>query len=113
MRCGSSFHSSDPASRGSFAWTLTWADFACRRARLVVEIDGSQHAGSTNDRHRTAALEAAGWQVMRFWNPDVQENIEGVTQAIMIAGNRRLPPGESFMFAPSRAGRERKPRSRK
>jgi very-short-patch-repair endonuclease len=48
-------------------------DFECRRARLVVEIDGGQHATdehSRSDRRRDDELERAGYRVVRFWNHD-------------------------------------------
>jgi len=86
------------------------ADFACRRARVIVEIDGSQHADSNYDAVRTAALEAQGWRVFRYWNNDVLENIEGVVEAILASASLRLPEGERFEAAPSRVGRERKNR---
>jgi very-short-patch-repair endonuclease len=88
-------------------------DFACRRARLLVELDGSQHAESPTDAGRTMVLEEKGWRVVRYWNSDIHANLEGVVQAILIAAAERLPPGEAFEFIPSRAGRERRPRSRK
>ena len=46
-------------------------DFACIEARLIVELDGGQHGVTAPDRFRTAALEARGWQVLRFWNHEV------------------------------------------
>ena len=57
-------------------------DFICREHRLIVEVDGGQHADSSSDAHRTAFLEAEGFQVIRFWNNDVLENVEGVLHAI-------------------------------
>jgi BirA family biotin operon repressor/biotin-[acetyl-CoA-carboxylase] ligase len=54
------------------------ADFACRSAKLVIELDGGHHAGSATDTERTAAIEAAGYTVLRFRNHDVLANIEGV-----------------------------------
>jgi very-short-patch-repair endonuclease len=60
------------------------ADFACRQARLLVELDGSQHAGSTHDEHRTRYLSSLGWTVLRFWNSDVNANPEGVAEAILL-----------------------------
>jgi very-short-patch-repair endonuclease len=89
------------------------ADFACRRARTLVEVDGSQHADSTPDEQRTGVLESHGWRVLRVWNSDVQENLEGLVQALLLAAGERLPPGEHFEFTASRAGRERRPRTRK
>ena len=68
------------------------ADFACREARLVVELDGGQHAESTTDAARTALIEAHGYTVIRFWNNDVLANTEGVVeeirQALLIARNQ-------------------------
>ncbi|MGQ0557966.1 MAG: endonuclease domain-containing protein [Sphingosinicella sp.] len=47
------------------------ADLACRKARLIVELDGSQHADCPRDEARTRYLEGQGWTVIRFWNSDV------------------------------------------
>jgi very-short-patch-repair endonuclease len=58
-------------------------DIACRRARLAVELDGSQHLDSPTDARRTQFLRAQGWAVLRFWNREVAENPEGVTEAIV------------------------------
>lgn len=60
------------------------ADFACIEARLVVELDGGQHADSVTDDTRTASIEATGYTVIRFWNNDVIENIEGVLESIRL-----------------------------
>ena len=60
------------------------ADFICVEARLVVELDGGQHDPDI-DAPRTQAIEAAGYTVMRFWNNDVAENIEGVLEEIRTA----------------------------
>ena len=50
------------------------ADFACVEARLIIELDGAQHADQqAADARRTAVLEANGWQVMRFWNITLDE----------------------------------------
>ncbi len=57
-------------------------DFLCRDARLIVEVDGGQHCESERDRSRTAFLEAQGYRVIRFWNNDVADNIEGVIDTI-------------------------------
>ncbi len=89
------------------------ADFACRRARLIVELDGSQHVNNADDATRTAHLEASGWRVIRFWNYEVMTNVDGVVEAIIEAGNLRLPEGETFEFIEPRTNRERKPRTRK
>jgi very-short-patch-repair endonuclease len=59
------------------------ADFVCEDARLIVEIDGGQHAGNKADAVRTARLEAAGYAVLRFWNNDVMTNMDGVLEKIL------------------------------
>ncbi|MGK7868921.1 endonuclease domain-containing protein [Falsiroseomonas sp. E2-1-a20] len=53
------------------------ADFACIEARLVVEVDGGRR-GDAGDAVRDAALVAAGWHVLRYWNNEVRGNLEGV-----------------------------------
>ncbi len=57
-------------------------DFVCYERRLIVELDGGQHAESTEDAARDAWLEREGFSVLRVWNNEVLENIEGVLQAI-------------------------------
>jgi very-short-patch-repair endonuclease len=60
-----------------------FADFACLERRLIVELDGGQHADELEyDAARTEALEACGWTVLRFWNNQVLENPEGVAGTI-------------------------------
>ena len=58
------------------------ADFACPARKLVIELDGSQHADSRSDERRTLELARHGYRVIRFWNTDVMENLEGVVEAI-------------------------------
>jgi very-short-patch-repair endonuclease len=53
-------------------------DFICREARLIIELDGGQHAGSAYDAARDAALGRLGYRVVRYWNADVLRNLEGV-----------------------------------
>jgi very-short-patch-repair endonuclease len=58
-------------------------DFACPAAKLVIEVDGGQHAiNEAEDEARTQELARHGYRVIRFWNGDVMENIEGVLLAI-------------------------------
>lgn len=59
-----------------------FADFLCREARLIVEVDGGQH-DPERDNNRTTFLKAQGYRVLRFWNHDVLTNIEGVLTTIM------------------------------
>ncbi|HYM35290.1 MAG TPA: DUF559 domain-containing protein, partial [Steroidobacteraceae bacterium] len=58
-------------------------DFVCFEAKLVVELDGGQHANSEVDRTRDIWLNAEGYRVLRFWNNDVLSNIEAVMEAVM------------------------------
>jgi very-short-patch-repair endonuclease len=58
-------------------------DFICYEAKLIIEIDGGQHADKRGaDEVRTRWLESQGYCVLRFWNNDVLNNIEGVMQEI-------------------------------
>ena len=59
------------------------ADFACIDRKLVIELDGGQHQEQViYDEQRTAYLQREGWQVLRFWNNDVLNNLEGVVMTI-------------------------------
>ena len=63
-------------------------DFICRERKLVIEVDGGQHAESAKDAARDAQLAREGYRVMRFWNNDVLANREGVLVTILDALNR-------------------------
>ncbi len=65
-------------------------EFVCLERKVIVELDGGQHAGQTAyDARRTAFLENAGFTVLRFWNNEVFESIEGVIEVILVALNFR------------------------
>ncbi len=67
------------------------ADFAIPASKLVIELDGGQHATAMEaDAHRTQALKEHGYRVIRLWNNDVIGNREGVLQ--MIAADLNQPP---------------------
>jgi len=68
-----------------------FVDFCCREARLVVEVDGSQHAGSARDQVRDAALAARGYRVLRFCNHDVLTTISSVLDTILATLETPLP----------------------
>ena len=57
-------------------------DFVARSRKLVIEVDGGQHADSLSDAARTRHLESKGYRVLRFWNNDVLGNLEGVVAEI-------------------------------
>lgn len=70
-----------------------FVDFYCAEARLVVEVDGSQHLlDATCDERRTHALDAAGLRVLRFWNDDVLARTGDVLEAIIAALDSPPPP---------------------
>jgi len=62
-------------------------DFVCREQRLVIEVDGGQHAESKRDAVRDQWLVEQGYRVLRFWNNDVLGNIEGVWDTIFAAAS--------------------------
>ena len=66
-------------------------DFACPKQRLIVEVDGGQHAENTRDEKRDGHLRAQGFRVLRFWNNDMFNNEEGVLTSILNALQAPLP----------------------
>lgn len=58
------------------------ADFACLEAKLIIEIDGSQHADSVRDQIRDAELKSRGFRVLRFWNDEVLRELDSVCDTI-------------------------------
>jgi very-short-patch-repair endonuclease len=69
-------------------------DFACPSKKLIVEVDGSQHAAepvASRDDDRTAKLESLGWTVLRFWNDDILRDIDNVCQHIVITAGLAAP----------------------
>jgi very-short-patch-repair endonuclease len=65
------------------------ADFVCFGARLIIELDGSQHAESARDVVRDAEVERRGFRVLRFWNNQVIEEEDSALEAILIALQER------------------------
>jgi very-short-patch-repair endonuclease len=55
----------------------------CFERRLIIELDGSQHMGSTGDRKRDAWLAGEGFHVMRFWDNEVLQDLDSVEAAIL------------------------------
>jgi Uncharacterized protein conserved in bacteria len=69
------------------------ADFACREADLIIEVDGSQHAENIRDEFRTRELEKHGYAVIRFWNRDVLTNLDGVFAVLAEYFEKAPSPG--------------------
>jgi very-short-patch-repair endonuclease len=60
------------------------ADFVCIERKVIVELDGGQHAERrVYDEKRDAFLSAQGFRVMRVWNVDLMENIDGVMEMVL------------------------------
>ncbi|TGS56587.1 endonuclease domain-containing protein [Mesorhizobium sp. M1D.F.Ca.ET.183.01.1.1] len=79
-------------------------DFACAAHRIIVEVDGSQHADADHlrsDEARSAYLSASGWTILRFWNDDVIRDIDNVCQHIVIVAglaDAPAPPREELVI---------------
>ena len=60
-------------------------DFICRKKKLIIEIDGGQHNQIKDilyDKQRTEFLNSLGYKVIRFWNNEIDNNIEGVYEIL-------------------------------
>ena len=63
-------------------------DFCAPQAKLIIELDGSQHLEQADyDAERTEFLQSKGYRVLRFWNRDVLNNLDGVMIMILDAVN--------------------------
>lgn len=84
-----------------------YADFVCRQSKLVVELDGSHHAGSSHDLRRDEFMRANGYSVIRVWSSDALRNVGAVCETILAALDGRLAEDVvaadmKFVFAPAR-----------
>ena len=61
-------------------------DFECRKARLVIEVDGGQHGRSDmqhRDRKRDDVMRRRGYSILRFWNNEIDNQLDGVMETIL------------------------------
>ena len=58
-------------------------DFVCFEARLIVEVDGGQHSESRRDAARDRHFETQGFRTIRFWNDEIEHNLDAVCLAIL------------------------------
>ncbi|QIG52450.1 endonuclease domain-containing protein [Nordella sp. HKS 07] len=82
-------------------------DFAEFGQRLIIEVDGSQHGfekGEAADRIRDEQLTLAGFRVLRFWNNDVDRNMDGVVDTVQAALPPSVSPGARPAEPPSPQG---------
>jgi very-short-patch-repair endonuclease len=70
-------------------------DFACLGRKLIIEIDGGQHADNLQDIVRDDYLRAEGFLVLRFWNNDVLRNTNGVLEVILSTLTQAPSPGSA------------------
>ncbi|HYH69021.1 MAG TPA: endonuclease domain-containing protein [Urbifossiella sp.] len=78
------------------------ADFCCQAARLVVELDGDSHVGREGaDAARTAFLESAGYLVVRFWNVELIDDLDGVLEAILSTCTTRVSADTNLKLDPT------------
>jgi very-short-patch-repair endonuclease len=85
-----------------------FADFACHAKRLIIELDGGQHGHSEHvarDGVRERYLRDNGYRVLRFWNNDVMQNIDGVLSVIADALHASSMPPPPDPSPPLRGGR--------
>ena len=69
------------------------ADFACRKAKLAIELDGGQHdLNKEADQSRTQRLNRAGYRVLRFWNNQVTNSTDAVLETIRESLNEQWIP---------------------
>ena len=73
-------------------------DFLCAECKLIVEVDGSQHADAPSDAIRTMFLEREGYRVLRVWNNDVLARMQSVLEAVLAA---TAPHPARFASCPS------------
>jgi very-short-patch-repair endonuclease len=81
------------APMGSFI-----VDFVCHEHRLIIELDGGQHANerqARNDRMRQTWLNAKGYRILRFWNSDVLRHRQSVLATITETIAQSAPPSRS------------------
>jgi very-short-patch-repair endonuclease len=68
-----------------------YVDFLCRDRHLIVELDGGQHSESTQDRQRDTELCALGYRVIRIWNNDVIDNLDGDSSDAPVRTRKMAP----------------------
>lgn len=69
-------------------------DFVCFSKKLIVELDGPQHfeeQAQVHDAHRTFGLRSRGFHVIRFWNHQLDDDLQSAVNAIQAAINEATP----------------------
>ena len=87
-----------------------YADLLCFSERLAIEVDGDTHmATDTYDKSRTAFMRSEGYTVIRFGNPDVMQNLEGVLTTVSLSLREREGAPKARKGEGERTKREGKP----
>jgi very-short-patch-repair endonuclease len=60
-----------------------YVDFVCRERRLIVELDGGQHSERPEDEKRDSELRTLGYRVIRIWDNEVLDNLDGVLETLL------------------------------
>jgi very-short-patch-repair endonuclease len=82
-------------------------DFAEHSGRVAIELDGGQHGFRENIAHdakRDEVIAAEGYSVLRFWNNEVRENLDGMIETILREIAKRRPPPEALRASTSPRG---------
>lgn len=58
-------------------------DFVCFARKLIIEVDGGQHSENAKDTQRDVHFDEAGFETLRFWNHEVERNLDGVCEHIL------------------------------
>jgi very-short-patch-repair endonuclease len=73
------------------------ADFASHEAKLIIELDGSQHSESRRDVVRDAELRRRGFEVLRFWNTDALKHRDSVLTLVLNAIHERTGDPDALL----------------
>lgn len=88
-------------------------DFACLKAKVIVEVDGVQHAmgrQKQSDKVRDAHFESLGFIILRYWNSEVRNELDAVVTDILFRTSKRLsPPVPAAPGHPPRSGEGKRP----
>jgi len=77
-------------------------DFICIEEKLIIELDGGQHSESIEyDQRRDSWLRGQGYTVLRFWNNELMNEMEGVLERIRLALHNETTPSETLSPNPS------------
>ena len=77
-------------------------DFVCLEEKLIIELDGGQHAENVEyDQERDAWLMSEGYKVLRFWNNELMNEMEGVLEQIRLALSNEAVHSETLSPGPS------------